>query len=290
MLKFSYEEIIRRIEEKTGLPQVEIDQKISQLSDLVSKEGAAHIVANQFGIKLFENLNERKVKISEVAKGASFVNVLGRVTTIYGVNKFNRKGTEARVASLMLADESGSIRVAIWDEKFIRLIDDEKLNEGDIIKITNGYSRENNNKSELHIGSNTTLEVNPEGEKVGEISLAVSETNYSIEKKKIDELEEGVSAELFGTAVQVFEPRFYDACSKCGRKPKASQDKFLCKEHGEVEIRKSPILNFFFDNKKFPVANLVFEQSLSLPIYPGLGDLEVEYIIKYVLKYAEDIN
>jgi len=284
MLKFSYEEIIRRIEEKTGLPQVEIEekinQKISQLSDLVSKEGAAHIVANQFGIKLFENLNERKVKISEVAKGASFVNVLGRVTTIYGVNKFNRKGTEARVASLMLADESGSIRVAIWDEKFIRLIDDEKLNEGDIIKITNGYSRENNNKSELHIGSNTTLEVNPEGEKVGEISLAVSETNYSIEKKKIDELEEGVSAELFGTAVQVFEPRFYDACSKCGRKPKASQDKFLCKEHGEVEIRKSPILNFFLDdgfgNIRVVCFNEQVEQTLSKKdITPeGIGAIE----------------
>ena len=59
-----------------------------------------------------------------------------------------------------------------------------------------------------------------------------------------------------------------------------------------IPIHKHPYYKnrFSFDNEKYPVANLVFEQSLSLPIYPGLGESEVEYIIKYVLEYAEDIN
>jgi len=59
-----------------------------------------------------------------------------------------------------------------------------------------------------------------------------------------------------------------------------------------IPIHKHPYYKnrFSFDNEKHPVANLVFEQSLSLPIYPGLGETEVEYIIKYVLEYAEDIN
>ena len=59
-----------------------------------------------------------------------------------------------------------------------------------------------------------------------------------------------------------------------------------------IPIHKHPYYKnrFSFNNENFPVANLVFEQSLSLPIYPGLGELEVEYIIKYVLEYAEDIN
>jgi perosamine synthetase len=47
---------------------------------------------------------------------------------------------------------------------------------------------------------------------------------------------------------------------------------------------------FFLINENYPIANTIFEQSLSLPIYPGLNELEVEYIIKYVLEYAEDIN
>ena len=59
-----------------------------------------------------------------------------------------------------------------------------------------------------------------------------------------------------------------------------------------IPIHKHPYYKnrFSFNNEKFPVANLVFEQSLSLPIYPGLGEMEVEYIIKYVLEYAMEIN
>ena len=252
MLKFSYEEIIRRIEEKTGLPKEEIEEKInkkvSQLSDLVSKEGAAHIVANQLGIKLFENLNERKIKINEIAKGSSFVNVLGRVTAIYGINKFNRNGKESRVASIMVADESGSVRVAIWDESLINIIDKNEVKEGDIVRLGNGYSRDNKGRVELHLGNRSKLEVNPKGETVGEVSLVVPEGGYSIERKKITELEDGTSAELFGTVVQIFEPKFYDSCPKCKRKPSVDDNKFLCKEHGTVEAKKSPILNLFLDD------------------------------------------
>ena len=59
-----------------------------------------------------------------------------------------------------------------------------------------------------------------------------------------------------------------------------------------IPIHKHPYYKKIFSltNEDYPVANLVFEQSLSLPIYPGLGETEVEYIIKYVLENAEDIN
>jgi len=59
-----------------------------------------------------------------------------------------------------------------------------------------------------------------------------------------------------------------------------------------IPIHKHPYYKnrYSFNNEKYPVANLVFEQSLSLPIYPGLGESEVEYIINNVLEYAEDIN
>ena len=59
-----------------------------------------------------------------------------------------------------------------------------------------------------------------------------------------------------------------------------------------IPIHKHPYYKkrFSFNNRDYPVANRVFEQSLSLPIYPGLGESEVEYIINNVLEYAEDIN
>ena len=59
-----------------------------------------------------------------------------------------------------------------------------------------------------------------------------------------------------------------------------------------IPIHKHPYYkkNFSFSDEDYPVANFVFEQSLSLPIYPGLTENEVEYIIKNVLEYVEDIN
>ena len=59
-----------------------------------------------------------------------------------------------------------------------------------------------------------------------------------------------------------------------------------------IPIHKHPYYKkrFSFSDKDYPVANFVFEQSLSLPIYPGLTENEVEYVIKNVLEYAEDVN
>ena len=59
-----------------------------------------------------------------------------------------------------------------------------------------------------------------------------------------------------------------------------------------IPIHKHPYYkkSFSFSDEDYPVANFVFEQSLSLPIYPGLTENEVEYIIKNVLEYVEDIN
>jgi len=41
-----------------------------------------------------------------------------------------------------------------------------------------------------------------------------------------------------------------------------------------------------YNKDDYPVANKVFKESLSLPIYPGLTDVEINYIIEMVLKYA----
>lgn len=42
-----------------------------------------------------------------------------------------------------------------------------------------------------------------------------------------------------------------------------------------------------YTKKDFPVSERVFQKSLSLPIYPGLTDIEVEYTVENVLNYAK---
>lgn len=46
---------------------------------------------------------------------------------------------------------------------------------------------------------------------------------------------------------------------------------------------------FAYSDKDYPVANNVYEKCLSLPIYPGLINDEVNYIIQHVLQYVECI-
>ena len=56
MIKIPYEVLFEKIKEKTNLPEqeiiAEIQERMNQLSGLISKEGAAHILANELGIKL----------------------------------------------------------------------------------------------------------------------------------------------------------------------------------------------------------------------------------------------
>ena len=56
-----------------------------------------------------------------------------------------------------------------------------------------------------------------------------------------------------------------------------------------IPVHKHPFYktSFSFREEDYPVSNNVYRQSLSLPIYPGLGEKEVNDIIKYVIQYAE---
>ncbi len=56
-----------------------------------------------------------------------------------------------------------------------------------------------------------------------------------------------------------------------------------------IPVHKHPYYKrtYGYQEKDYPVANRVFERSLSLPIYPGLKTDDVEYIIDRTLKHAE---
>tara|TARA_X000001036_G_C20570770_1_gene762559 strand:- start:2 stop:1126 length:1125 start_codon:yes stop_codon:yes gene_type:complete len=45
-----------------------------------------------------------------------------------------------------------------------------------------------------------------------------------------------------------------------------------------------------YKDKDFPIANSIFNKSLSLPIYPGLTEIEIEYIINNILKFSQKLS
>ncbi|MFH1592855.1 MAG: hypothetical protein ABIB47_05820 [Candidatus Woesearchaeota archaeon] len=247
MFNLSYKEIISRIQEEKQLSeeeiQLKIKEKLVQLSDLISKEGAAHIVANELGVKILDVSKE--VKINRLLTGMNGVSLLGKVVQVNDVVNFKKNDREGKVVSILFGDDTGVVRVVFWDTNHIKDVEDGKIKEDTILKITNAYVKSNNAYKEVHLGNRAELELNPSGVEV-EVK---NERSYDFEKKKISELQMGdVGVGVVGTIVQVFEPRFYEACPRCGKKLEAVGDSASCKEHGKVEQELVPIVNVFIDD------------------------------------------
>ncbi|MEK6974193.1 MAG: hypothetical protein AABW41_03095 [Nanoarchaeota archaeon] len=247
MFKLSYAQIIEEIKNKTGLSEEEInsrvDKKLAILSDLISKEGAAHILANELGVKLFPEYSEKKLKINGLMPGLNFINLDAKVMAIYEVRNFKNEKREGKIASLLIGDETGISRLVLWDTKLIELIESGKIKEEDIITIKNAYCKDNNSSYELHIGSKGEILINPP-------NVAIKEINSSkiFNQKNIKDLKENETIQVNGTIVQVFEPRHYSACPECNKKTEFVNGTSLCNQHGNVLAKDVPILNFLIDD------------------------------------------
>ncbi|KYH27828.1 replication factor A [Halalkalicoccus paucihalophilus] len=94
-------------------------------------------------------------RIEDLSMGLSDVDVRGRVLATDSIRTFDRDdGSEGRVANLTLGDETGRIRITLWDE---RTEATEEFSAGQSVEITDGYVRERNGDIELHVGNRGTI-------------------------------------------------------------------------------------------------------------------------------------
>lgn len=244
-----YDVILNKIIESTALPKEDIEfrieQKLKDLHDLISREGAAHIVANELSVKLFDNsvMNPNTtIKVRDLKSGLNSVNLLARVLNIYETREFKTNKRQGRIASFLAGDETGNTRIVVWDEK---IIDELKLlQEGNVIKINNAYSKVNNNNyTELHLGNKSQIIINPKNESVPEIKI-----NMTSQRKQIKDLQPNDFVEVYGTIVEIFEPKFYNACPVCNKKVLFNNDHFNCQEHNKVDPKQVPIVNIVLDD------------------------------------------
>lgn len=248
MIQISYEVVKEKIKEQTKLSGKEIDDKINkkieELSDLVSREGAAQIIANELGVKLFE---VGKIKIKDILVGMRNFEIDGRVINLSDIRNFKTEKREGRVVNFLFGDETGIIRCVVWDEKIIKEVEKGDLKESDIVKIKNGYIKDNNG-AEIHLGGLSKLVINPKDVEIKEIGEQIFKRR-EFSKRRIEELKENeFNVGVLGTIVQVFEPRFFEICKECGSRIRIEKGDFVCGEHGKTEINYVPVLNLFFDD------------------------------------------
>ncbi|RLI07874.1 hypothetical protein DRO32_03205, partial [Candidatus Bathyarchaeota archaeon] len=153
----SLEEVLARIlAQRPDLSREEllrmIDEVVARSGRGMSRLNAALALARELGVDLGLRV-ETGTYVKDLVSGLSDVTVTGRVMRLWRVKRFRRRdGSQGKMASFILADETGSVRVVLWDEK-AELVEAGELEVGQVVQVAHGYTREGRGgRVELHVG------------------------------------------------------------------------------------------------------------------------------------------
>lgn len=266
----SLEDLLKEISEKSGKGEEEIrkliEEKQDELSGLVSPEGAAYIVGRELGISLLKE-SPKNLKAKNIIPGMRSVDFLGRITRIMEPREFERKGKKGRVVNIFLGDDTGSIRLSLWDNETELVAGDKGLREGDIVRVTKGWVKKDyQGGPEIRLGKSGTLEGAKDSEDIPKLEDLKppgfgggSGMSLPTRRMSIGELKDGDFAEVRGCLVQVFKRRpFYHCCSKCEGRVEESGGKFSCKDHGDVEPKRQLIFSGVVDDGSGNIRMVLF--------------------------------
>lgn len=127
---------------KQGYSGVEVN--IGNNGVLTESEEEIDVVSNSY-------------KIKDIKDGMGDINLNGKILEVSEIRTFQRKdGNSGRVGNLMLGDETGTLRVTLWDDKTDFL---SQVEYGDSIELINAYARENafSQKVELQVGNRSII-------------------------------------------------------------------------------------------------------------------------------------
>ncbi|MFH1325412.1 MAG: hypothetical protein ABIH49_01420 [archaeon] len=252
MSEVNYEKLVNIISKISGLEKSEIEgkvkAKVDKISGLISKEGAAQIIAAELGV-VIEN---EKLKIDELVHGMRKANFVGKIIGVSPVRKFMRNGQENKVANLIVADETSNIKTVLWDTNHIEMIETGKIADGSIVEIVNASIRDN----EAHLGSFSDLKMS--NEVLNEVKTERVKREKNISDFKIAD---NVKARAF--VVQTFEPRFFYVCPECRKKAINGGSDFTCEAHGKIVPEKRALINIVIDDGTATVRTVLFHESLN---------------------------
>jgi len=273
---FSFKDMVKEISRASGLAEHEVNEKIEdkllELSGLVSPEGAAYIVGKELGVNLVKDVPSRRLKIKNVTVGMRSVDVTGRVVRISNRRDFERDGKTRGVVNVMLGDETGMLRLPLWDSE-IDWISELDVNSGDVISIRNGYIKENG-RGEIEIRLGRFGRMAKSDEEMPEIS-EMKDSFDSLKAKNISELKEGEYCEVRASLVQVFERApFYDVCPKCEARLENDGNVRKCKDHGQVEPKRNLVVSGVLDDGTGNIRVVFFRELAEKVIGDAAKDLK----------------
>lgn len=169
-------EIFDRLSDHLSAEEFEtrVDEKVALMGGLCDKRTAAMLVAREFGVV--------ELKINQIKPETGKVIFLGKVLSISDIHEFNRNdGSQGRVVNLSLGDDTGSIRVVLWDDA-TKLVSDEHIKVGLTLKVA-GFTRDGYFGTEITVDHggieevNTDIDTRISPHKISEIQPDVGDVN-----------------------------------------------------------------------------------------------------------------
>lgn len=135
--------------------------------------------------------------IDALTMGQSSVNVEGVVLDTEPVRTFDRDdGSEGRVANLSIGDETGRVRVTLWDDRADRV---EEIDAGTTVEVVEGYVRERDGDLEVHVGEEGAID-----------ELDDVDVEYAPETTPIDAVELDETVDIGGVVRSTDPTRTFD--------------------------------------------------------------------------------
>jgi ssDNA-binding replication factor A large subunit len=164
--KMSTEEVIDQILlKKPGISREQILEKleneIKRTGGLISDETLLRMIAVEFGVEIQNDATlAPALLLKDLIPGLNAITVVGRVIAVFSPITFAGRRS-GKLASLLIADKSGVLRVVLWDSR-AGFVESGKIRVGQIVRFLHGYTREDRGgRVELHVGENGEIEVNP---------------------------------------------------------------------------------------------------------------------------------
>jgi replication factor A1 len=137
-----------------------VENKKKGAGDFLTDETAARLVASELGVKIKKRHTRLKIQIKDLVSGLNDVSLTGKVVSVYPAKTFKRRDwTEGKLASILVSDTTGSVRVVLWDKK-VKIVEKGKIQREQTVRVSHAYVREGlDGKPELHVGDKGNVKV-----------------------------------------------------------------------------------------------------------------------------------
>ncbi|MBI2662789.1 hypothetical protein HYX11_05005 [Candidatus Woesearchaeota archaeon] len=125
------------------------------------------------------------MQIKDIQPNQGNIEITAEVTQKEVPRTFEKFGKKGKVCSAILKDESGTIKLTLWNE------DIDKINPGDTIKLTNGWCSEFKSEKQLSTGKFGKIEILSSGTPVSFVTNdpTILNPQYKNFEKEDDEVE-----------------------------------------------------------------------------------------------------